>query len=113
MTRLAMPGSVACERDLGAGGRRVGRRHQACRRAHFSIANTPLERPRAEYGLRNVLGSALAIDFGHRALRSRAGDCLADAFGPAGAGYIRLSVANSDAMLAKAVERISAFVRKL
>ncbi len=31
---------VACERGSGAGGRRGGRRHQGCRRAHFSMPNT-------------------------------------------------------------------------
>ena len=37
-----MPASRVCERDLGAGGRRVDERHQGCRRAHFSVANTEL-----------------------------------------------------------------------
>jgi len=46
MTRLAMPVSVACERDSEAGRRRVDERHQGCRRAHFSVANTLYDRAR-------------------------------------------------------------------
>lgn len=67
----------------------------------------------AFYAFADIRGTGLsATEFAQRLLESQyVAVTPGDAFGPAGAGYIRLSVANSDAMLAKAVERIAAFVR--
>ncbi len=67
----------------------------------------------AFYAFADIRGTGLsATDFATRLLASQyVAVTPGDAFGPAGAGYIRLSVANSDAMLAKAVDRICTFVR--
>lgn len=69
----------------------------------------------AFYAFADVRGTGLsATDFAKGLLESQyVAVTPGDAFGPAGEGYVRLSVANSDAMLAKAVERIGTFVRGL
>ena len=69
----------------------------------------------AFYAFADIRGTGLSsTDFATRLLQSQyVAVTPGDAFGPAGAGYIRLSVANSDAMLQKAVERIGAFVASL
>lgn len=69
----------------------------------------------AFYAFADVRGTGLSsTEFATRLLQSQyVAVTPGDAFGPAGAGYVRLSVANSDAMLSKAVERIAAFVGSL
>jgi aspartate aminotransferase len=69
----------------------------------------------AFYAFADIRGTGLSsTEFATQLLQSQyVAVTPGDAFGPAGAGYVRLSVANSDAMLAKAVERIDAFVRGL
>ncbi|HEY7908895.1 MAG TPA: pyridoxal phosphate-dependent aminotransferase [Thermomicrobiales bacterium] len=69
----------------------------------------------AFYAFADIRGTGLtSTEFATRLLQSQyVAVTPGDAFGPAGAGYVRLSVANSDAMLQKAVERIGAFVRSL
>jgi len=67
----------------------------------------------AFYAFADIRGTGLtSTEFATRLLQSQyVAVTPGDAFGPAGAGYVRLSVANSDAMLQKAVERIGMFVR--
>jgi aspartate aminotransferase len=67
----------------------------------------------AFYAFADIRGTGLSsTEFATQLLESQyVAVTPGDAFGPAGAGYVRLSVANSDAMLAKAVERIGMFVR--
>jgi len=69
----------------------------------------------AFYAFADIRGTGLtSTEFATRLLQSQyVAVTPGDAFGPAGAGYVRLSVANSDAMLQKAIERIGAFVRSL
>jgi aspartate aminotransferase len=69
----------------------------------------------AFYAFADIRGTGLSsTEFATRLLQSHyVAVTPGDAFGPAGAGYIRLSVANSDAMLQKAVDRIGAFVGSL
>jgi aspartate aminotransferase len=69
----------------------------------------------AFYAFADIRGTGLSsTDFAKRLLESQyVAVTPGDAFGPAGAGYVRLSVANSDEMLAKAVERIGTFVNAL
>jgi aspartate aminotransferase len=69
----------------------------------------------AFYAFADIRGTGLsATDFATRLLETQyVAVTPGDAFGTAGAGYVRLSVANSDEMLAKAVERIGTFVRSL
>lgn len=69
----------------------------------------------AFYAFADIRGTGLtSTEFATRLLQSQyVAVTPGDAFGPAGAGYVRLSVANSDAMLAKAVERIGIFVKSL
>ncbi|MDQ6602762.1 MAG: pyridoxal phosphate-dependent aminotransferase, partial [Chloroflexota bacterium] len=68
----------------------------------------------AFYAFADIRGTGLSsTEFATQLLQSQyVAVTPGDAFGPAGAGYVRLSVANSDAMLAKAVERIGIFVRE-
>ena len=68
----------------------------------------------AFYAFADIRGTGLSsTEFATRLLQSQyVAVTPGDAFGPAGAGYVRLSVANSDAMLQKAVDRIGDFVRK-
>ncbi len=67
----------------------------------------------AFYAFADIRGTGLSsTEFATQLLESQyVAVTPGDAFGPAGAGYVRLSVANSDTMLAKAVERIGMFVR--
>ncbi len=69
----------------------------------------------AFYAFADVRGTGLsAPEFATRLLESQyVAVTPGDAFGPAGAGYVRLSVANSDEMLRKAVERIGVFAHSL
>ncbi len=69
----------------------------------------------AFYAFADIRGTGLSsTEFAQRLLESQyVAVTPGDAFGPAGAGYVRLSVANSDEMLAKAVDRIGTFVRSL
>jgi len=69
----------------------------------------------AFYAFADVRGTGLsAPEFAARLLESQyVAVTPGDAFGPAGAGYVRLSVANSDEMLRKAVERIGVFAQSL
>lgn len=69
----------------------------------------------AFYAFADIRGTGLSsTDFAARLLQTQyVAVTPGDAFGPAGAGYIRLSVANSDEMLQKAVDRIGTFVRSL
>lgn len=69
----------------------------------------------AFYAFADIRGTGLsATDFATRLLETHyVAVTPGEAFGPAGAGYVRLSVANSDEMLHKSVERIGAFVRGL
>ncbi len=69
----------------------------------------------AFYAFADMRGTGLsATDFARRLLETQyVAVTPGGAFGPAGEGYVRLSVANSDEMLAKAVERIGTFVRGL
>lgn len=69
----------------------------------------------AFYAFADIRGTGLsATDFATQLLQAQyVAVTPGDAFGPAGAGYVRLSVANSDEMLQKAIDRIGAFVRAL
>jgi aspartate aminotransferase len=69
----------------------------------------------AFYAFADIRGTGLSsTDFAKQLLDSQfVAVTPGDAFGPAGTGYVRLSVANSDEMLARAVERIGSFVRSL
>ncbi len=69
----------------------------------------------AFYAFADIRGTGLsATEFATRLLETQyVAVTPGDAFGSAGAGYVRLSVANSDAMLTKAVARIGAFVASL
>lgn len=91
------------------------RRHLVCERlSALPGINCPLPEG-AFYAFADVRGTGLsAPEFATRLLESQfVAVTPGDAFGPAGAGYVRLSVANSDAMLTKAVERIGTFVQGL
>jgi len=91
------------------------RRHFVCEGlSALPGINCPLPEG-AFYAFADVRGTGLsAPEFATRLLESQfVAVTPGDAFGPAGAGYVRLSVANSDAMLTKAVERIGTFVQGL